>query len=858
MADSMAAENLSRSAVNIERARAVGISATPSVRGKQQQQPTIQRNTVQRSGAARTVSARATTTNPQQTKRTATRVSRAANFITQAGNAIIRRAFGIGRSATNTTVARSAAAPKARSAMPMGASRARATAVFNDMSKLGGGYNTCREAYNTCMDQFCAGMNETYRRCFCSNNFRNLRDKEEALDTATTMLARFEDNNLNAVDKTADEVNAMYSATAGEAAIKKDTSASSALLDEIGDLLSGKKKASDAKTMTSLTGLSIDFSSDLGDIWSSNSSDSFFNMNDNTDLTSLEGMELYNNAHSQCMQVINDSCGATAVRNMVKSAYGVLITQDCNAYQKKLDSKTEQVKQTVRTAEKYLREARLEEYRSHNSADVNECMDKVEQAILAPTACGPNYEKCLDNTGVYINSTTGEPIYSPRLFKLNEVISLNGTSSDVLGQNPTFDKFLDSKRMYAKAALDTCRTISDTVWTEFKRNALIKIAQAQDEKLEEVKMSCVTTMKDCYDSQSDQLKSFDDTTAQAAGALAARASRDMCADKVAACAALYAPDGAEACKVDSKGKISNMSTCGLASLRNFVNTVDDARIAEGCATAVQNYLKQLCTPTTGDKGYPWNCRQKRFAESGVDVYNLQVSSNNLTTLTGRSALPMSVRAPTTNTIVQAHLPNVNNLIVNNSVSPNNSVEQHAEPETRSTAGSSQITYKKGNNDNFVQMVMNYAFENCGVEQNGIRKLEARTIEGVSLEIQNAYNDMANLLSAECEALDGLWVDVDYNGSAGGLSAGNPVEAFYDDVYGTTHSGAQAKYSADAWGRCVKNDMQARCLLANEQTGNNGWARYENGTCIFTSEYYKYQCEQVRGVWANGYCYVTDE
>ena len=26
-----------------------------------------------------------------------------------------------------------------------------------------------------------------------------------------------------------------------------------------------------------------------------------------------------------------------------------------------------------------------------------------------------------------------------------------------------------------------------------------------------------------------------------------------------------------------------------------------------CETAVENYLTELCTPTTGDKGYPWGC-----------------------------------------------------------------------------------------------------------------------------------------------------------------------------------------------------------------------------------------------------------
>ena len=67
----------------------------------------------------------------------------------------------------------------------------RATAVFSDISKIGGGYGQCREAYATCMDQFCAAANDTYRRCFCSERFTEFRDTELALDEAKVLLQKF-------------------------------------------------------------------------------------------------------------------------------------------------------------------------------------------------------------------------------------------------------------------------------------------------------------------------------------------------------------------------------------------------------------------------------------------------------------------------------------------------------------------------------------------------------------------------------------------------------------------------------------------------------------------------------------------
>lgn len=773
--DAFAAQ-VARSGAAPESVRSVGATTRAS-------KPTVN----PRSGAtraARNVAVRTAITPAKQNRETTSPLTRARNIISKAGNEIINRAWGFNRSATtsarvakNTTTARSAA-------IPASASRARATAVFSDTSLLGENYNNCRQAYNTCMDQFCAGANETYRRCFCSDGFRTLRDKEEALDAATAMLSQFESNNLNAVDKTAEEVNAMYSATAGEMAIKKDTSASAALLNDIGDLLSGKKKPETNKSQTSLSAL--DFSADLGDIWADNSASSLFGGGESKDLASMEGTELYNNAHSQCMQLIGNTCEAGAVKNMAKSAYSILITQDCNAYQKKLDTKTEQVKSTVRTAEKYLREARLEEYRAHNSADVNECLDKVETAILAPTACGTDFVKCLDYSGVYINSSTGEAIYSPRLFKLNELIVLDGTSADVLSQNAEFNNFLDSKRAYAKTALDSCRDIADTVWSEFKRNALIKISQAQDEKIEEVKMSCVSTMKECYDTQSGALKSFDDTTAQASGALAARASRDMCSDKVLACATLYGD--VDGCSIDTKtNKVTakNGKKCGLTSLMNFVNSVDDTRIAEGCGTAVENYLKQLCTPSSGDEGYPWNCRLRAFG-------------------------------------------------------------------TMPSAGTAWSKKNNSNNMTVVDLVTNYAIENCvGTDATSLN--ESKIQNDVVLQLEKVQEQLGDALAQKCLDIDGVWF---YTGQAQPAASTTKLKAFYSNVFGGRDTEKETTL-----GICYENTTMTQCISYNtdgEKDGN--MARYDaaRDECVFSDEWYAMKCASLGGIWENSICYYIKD
>ena len=87
----------------------------------------------------------------------------------------------------------------------------------------------------------------------------------------------------------------------------------------------------------------------------------------------------------------------------------------------------------------------------------------------------------------------------------------------------------------------------------------------------------------------------------------------MCQEKVVACASLYGDT--DGCQFDGNGKlVSSSSTtnsngrCGLDALLAYVDTVDTVRIAAGCEDALRTFVTDLCTPTSGEQGYPWNCR----------------------------------------------------------------------------------------------------------------------------------------------------------------------------------------------------------------------------------------------------------
>lgn len=579
--------------------------------GTDKSQTVVSRAATNRTPSVVSRSATQSPTNARTVNRSAT-VSPARTSASVSRSSVATPSANVSSARSATTVARGAATQNRTVNTSRSATTARATAVFDDVSKISTGYAGCREAYATCMDQFCAKANDTYRRCFCSDKFSEFRDFEYALDEAKELLMSFEDNNLNAVDKTADEVDAMYSATAGENAIRRDTSDATKKLNEISDLLSGKQEPKKNTANDLLSDMNFDALLSTEDIWSGTTS-SIFDNNSKSSLADLEGDALYRAAARQCNEIIKGQCESDAIFTMAVSAYDILITQDCNIYQKGVDQKRLAVENEVRKAGKILRDARLEEYRSHNSSDVNECIAKVKSAITADTACGANYKKCLDYTGAYINVNTGEPIYSPRLFNLTSQIVLP-EGDDILGANTQFDNFLESKKVFATDALDTCQGIARTVWEEFKRSAIIEISQAQEEKLEEVRMSCVSTIAECYDTQTGALNSFDTTGLGATSALSASAAKAMCEDKVVACAALFSDENSVECIVnETTGKVDNASTCGLQALLTYVDSVDTVRIAQGCEESLSNFLVETCTDPV--YGYPWGCRSLQMGTS---------------------------------------------------------------------------------------------------------------------------------------------------------------------------------------------------------------------------------------------------
>ena len=483
----------------------------------------------------------------------------------------------VGRNATKKTIT-------ARN-LPQTQHIARAAATVSTRT-FGKNYNSCRDAYFTCMDQFCATQNETYRRCVCSSKLKSIQKKEKTLSQTSESLQDFESFNIDMISKTSKEVKAMLTASEGEAAIKKDKSDSAATLKNISNVLDNSKKKS-----LSTQG-NLDIAGDIKQIWSTT------NLIGGSDITNLTGENLFNAVHAQCSELVKDDCAGSDLK-MVASAYGMYIENDCALLENNLNNKTSVANSAIRQTRQKMHNARLENYDAHNSASINECITNVRNDILDDKACGQNYVHCLDFSGKYLNITTGVPIYSVDFYQIENQISLSG---DILknNQNASFISMLNKKRSFAEKNLDLCRDDSDDVWNEFLRQALVEIYQQQQERVKEVKNECLQVVNECYLKQSDQLKSLTNESSKINLGQTLELSEEMCADKLDTCSNLYG-GGSD----------------GLEILVATMTGITDATIEQSCINQLTEFAQNICSVPDNDTehSYPYGCRKYAPGES---------------------------------------------------------------------------------------------------------------------------------------------------------------------------------------------------------------------------------------------------
>ena len=665
------------------------------------------------------------------------------------------------RSATTTTKARTTVTRN----VPVTKNNlvSRATTTTSDSKTFGSGYNACRDSYFTCMDQFCAKQDETYQRCTCSSRLEEIKSKERALSQTKQQLQDFNDLNIDSISKTGNEVKAMVNASAGESATDKstDTSSSSEKLSGISSVLS-KTKSKSLSTQGKL-----DIAGDINAIWSTT------DLTAGADIMNLTGEKLYNAVHAQCVSFASDSCDSKSTLNMVVAAYGMYIENDCTTLSNSLAKQTTNASGSIRETEQAMNQARLENYDSNNSTSINDCISNVRKDITADSACGKDYIHCLDITGKYLNSDTGEPIYSSDFYQLELQTSLSG---DILTNqtNRLLVNELNKKKEFVTNDLSTCSDLSSDVWDEFMRQAITEIYQGQQERIREVKNECIDVVNDCYDTQSKSLKDFSNVKEQLLLGSRLELSEEMCKEKLNACSNLYG--GGEP---------------GLEELVTTMHNITDQKIAKDCKTTLEDYAKSICAVPSSDivHGYPFACRTYAPGEqqyASISSCNLVFSTGTLNVIdTGYTAGvdngtgTVNFSCPT-NTIytscsngyymaynnVYDGTPKAGNKCLKCPIYASDGTSAVSYNCNGGTEAPAQITNANTSDatcgDDYVgslyQKIVRYALQTCTRPSDSTEVIPYAILADVNVVMDSINVEMGKQLSEECERLSGVWFD----------------------------------------------------------------------------------------------------
>lgn len=440
---------------------------------------------------------RISTTVRSRTARTATALSPRANSTTTSpSRATTTRSATAAtkRTGTSSVSARATTTKNARVASQTVAARATTDTdtTTTTETRTGAAYEQCKNAYFTCMDQFCALKNDDYRRCSCTDRVYELGELRDVLTDAGEQLTVFTEN-LDVVGMTAAQATAMKTASDGENALTSDKSASKALLQAIMNTIRGEDSTVGGKY------------SDLNSINISFDTVNAFGMADSGQvIASYNGKALYSAVYPSCRSAVRADCNDASLQRAV-TAYLMAMEQDCNTVQTAIENKQKEMKAAVREGSAMLDLARIENRQKHNSSDIPTCINAVATAIQSEEVCGPGYYKCLDN-GEYIDISTGKAITGVEdFYKLEKLLTFSDgveAADQKLSKNSSNRTFVQNfenrTKKFAADALDTCTENADTVWSEYLDQALLDIYYAQKAKVAEIKQGCFDFVASCY------------------------------------------------------------------------------------------------------------------------------------------------------------------------------------------------------------------------------------------------------------------------------------------------------------------------------------------------------------------------
>ena len=321
----------------------------------------------------------------------------------------------------------------------------------------------CRQKYMGCMDSFCMLDNDTGGRCICS-------DKNAELDS---ILAEIEKLDQQSYQMATFGVEKIEMGAEGDTVIANANAVADAILNAVDEKTERKLDLSLWDTNI------IDFDSE--DIFSE--SDSLLGA-----IEGKEGDNLYRAASQICVAQIPECASELS---MLQLMYSQQIKSDCTAYENSLKQQKNASAQKLAAAEKALRDAALDQYRSANKYDLGQCTIEFKNCMITTGGCGEDFSNCasvaaFDNTNVSQSSSKKAKSYKIQ----GEVTSIEISAS-------TYDTLV-AKKPLCDSVTKSCVAVADQVWDTFLKEVAPQIKSAELIAEDNARQNCIGSISDCF------------------------------------------------------------------------------------------------------------------------------------------------------------------------------------------------------------------------------------------------------------------------------------------------------------------------------------------------------------------------
>ncbi|MDW3024552.1 MAG: hypothetical protein R8N50_02585 [Alphaproteobacteria bacterium] len=322
----------------------------------------------------------------------------------------------------------------------------------------------CQQKFYGCMDSFCMLENGTGGRCLCSNKNKELDtvlEEIEKLDQQTYQMATY---GVERIEMGED----------AEAVIAKANAVAQSVIENADGGVEKKRKTLDLSLWEDVIE-EVEFEDVFGGDTASI-------------IDGKEGDALYSESLNICRAQIPE-CASDM--QMLQLMYVQNIKSDCTAYENSLKQQKKSSAQKLVAAERALREAALEQFRTANKYDLGQCTVEFKKCMQSTGGCGDDFSKCatvvaMENT----NASSGKG-------KKSKGYQIKGTATTIEISASTYDTLLGKKPL-CEHVTKSCVNVAGQVWDTFLREVAPQVKNAELIAEDKVRQDCIGNISSCF------------------------------------------------------------------------------------------------------------------------------------------------------------------------------------------------------------------------------------------------------------------------------------------------------------------------------------------------------------------------